>query len=149
LEYSAVCQAKQQYAGAVKCYQGAFAANPKLATDYRHEGGRGAAARAAVLAASGQGVESLDDAGRARLRQQALTWLQADINGWGRSLEMGAAFRENVRQALEAMRTDPALAAVRDEDALEKLPEAERLGFRRLWQSAAELAQRLEERNDG
>jgi Tfp pilus assembly protein PilF len=147
LEYAAICQAKRQYASAVKCYQGAFAANPKLATDYR-AGGRSAAARAAVLAASGQGVEALDDASRARLRQQALAWLQADIAGWSRSLDSIPASREKVRQALAAMRIDPALAAVRDDAALDKMPAMERADFRQLWQRVGELSRRVEENND-
>ena len=147
LEFAAVCQAKRQYAGAVKCYQSAFAANPSLATDYRHGGGRSAAARAAVLAASGQDVEYLNDATRARLRQQALTWLRADVTGWSRSLETGSPeLLDNVRQSLESMRLDPALSAVRDDAALEKLPEEERAAFRQLWRNVAELSQRLGEK---
>jgi serine/threonine-protein kinase len=149
LEFARVCQAKKQYAGAVKCYQSAFTANPNLATDYRQGGGRGAAARVAIMAASGQGLEPLDDPARARLRQQALTWLQADVTGWSRGLDTGSpAFRDNVRQSLESMQRDPALAAVREETALEKLPEAERTAFRQLWTNVAELAQRSGEKRE-
>ena len=55
---------------------------------------------------------------------------------------MGPAFRENVRQALEAMRTDPTLAAVRDDDALMKLPEAEHREWQKLWENVETLRQR-------
>ena len=142
LELARICQAKKQYRSAVRCFQSAFAANPSLATDYRNGGGRGNAARVAVLAASGQGVEALDELARARLRQQALAWLRADVAGWERGLEAGSPeFRDHVRRSLESMRRDPSLAAVRDDAALKTLPDEDGAGFRQLWSSVAELSQ--------
>jgi eukaryotic-like serine/threonine-protein kinase len=143
LDFARLCQAKKQYAAAVKCYERAFASNPLLVADSRNGGGRGKAARAAILAASGQGVEMLDDAACSRLRQQALAWLRTDVQSWSRGLVTASpTYREEVRLSLETLQRDPALAAVRDETALAKLPPAERDAFRQFWATVSELLRR-------
>ncbi len=50
---------------------------------------RFAVAVAAALAGCGKGEDAakLDDKERTRLRQQALTWLRADLEAWGKLLE--------------------------------------------------------------
>jgi serine/threonine-protein kinase len=125
---------KRLYVSAVRFYRDAFTADPKLAEDLRF-GHRYNAACAAALAGCGRGEDALklSEPERARLRQQALTWLRADLAAWGQVLEMqpgqaGAA----VQQILRHWQQDGDLAAVRG-DALAKLPEAERRPWRRLW----------------
>jgi formylglycine-generating enzyme required for sulfatase activity len=73
----------------------ALQADPKLADDreaqYRYH-----AARAAVLAAAGQGRDEppLADDAKAKLRRQALEWLKAELTVWTKQLdEMEAAKR--------------------------------------------------------
>src|SRR5581483_10349680 len=85
LDLADLCgRGKRLYRAAVRFAQDAFAADPNLAEDLpgRH---RYHAARAAVLAASGEGDDSagLDEPERSRLRQQALRWLQADLSRRG------------------------------------------------------------------
>src|SRR5262249_30638409 len=69
------CQIKKHYHTSARLYADAFAADPKLADDLN------AAARSAVLATAGKGEDAakLDDKEKARLRQQALDWLKADL----------------------------------------------------------------------
>src|SRR5262249_31608306 len=66
-------------------------ADPKLGDD-RQAQHRYHAARAAALAASGQGKDmpSLDDAARAKLRRQALDWLKAELTVWTKPLDESA-----------------------------------------------------------
>jgi hypothetical protein len=51
-----------------------------------------------------------------------------------------------VRQALTHWRQDPALGALRDEEALAKLPEAERGECQQLWADVAALLERARPR---
>src|SRR5262249_4257103 len=67
---------KKLLAAATRFHAQAFAGKPELESGERYE-----AACAAALAGSGQGQDAafLDDRERARLRQQALDWLRADL----------------------------------------------------------------------
>jgi serine/threonine-protein kinase len=128
-------QYKRLYAAATRFYAGAFAGQPKLADDPR-QGHRYNAACAAALAAAGQGqdADQLDGKGRARLRRQALDWLRADLAAWARVVEKDPAqSRPELRRTLAHWQKDPDLAALRDQAALAKLPEAEREAWRKLW----------------
>jgi tetratricopeptide (TPR) repeat protein len=93
---------KRQYALAARLYADAFAAkeaSADLVARYCYN-----AACAAALAATGkgQGVAKPDDAERARLRKQALDWLQKDLARWRKTLDKAdararAALREQIR----------------------------------------------------
>ena len=73
---------------AVQFYTQAFAAHPKLADDLRYCNRYNAACSAAVAGCGqGQDAATLDEAERARLRQQALKWLREDLTAWGQLLE--------------------------------------------------------------
>jgi hypothetical protein len=107
------------------------------------------AARAAALAAAGQGQGEppLDDKGRARLRKQALDWLRADLALWTGQLESGQpAARTAVQKTMKHWQEDTDLAGVRDAAALAKLPVAERAAFTTLWANVAALVQQAEEK---
>jgi hypothetical protein len=124
----------RRYLSAARLYTDAFAAQPTLADDLK-AGSRYAAASAAALAAAGQGRDAPnpDDKERARLRKQALGWLQADLALWGKEAEKGTPqARAAVQKMLLHWQTDSDLAGVRDA-ALEKLPEAERAEWKKLW----------------
>jgi serine/threonine-protein kinase len=142
-EYGLLCQIKKRYAAAAGFYTDAFAAEPKLAADLNAQH-RYHAACAAALAGTGQGKDTakLDDKDRARHRQQALTWLRADLAAWGKLLDKEP---ENARTSVEKMmqhwQQDADFARVRG-DALAKLPEAERMQWRKLWDDVETLCKR-------
>jgi Flp pilus assembly protein TadD len=127
-------QYKKRYAAAARFYGDAFTTDPRLANDLRYH--RYNAACAAALAAAGQGEDAakLPDKLQARLRQQALGWLQEDLAAWKKVAENGPAqARALVQKTLQHWQQDPDLASLRDKAALAKLPEAERQAWQKLW----------------
>jgi serine/threonine protein kinase len=152
-----ICQFQSRYATVARLYADAFGTDPHLADDlnkkclHRTRGREAAAdrievfdsacrylaARCAVLAGCGLGKdgEKLSEEERTRWRQQARDWLQADLAAWAMMLESN--FRETrdlAKRMLEHWQVDPDLAGLRDPDALERLPPAERQKCRMLWQ---------------
>src|SRR5207249_340356 len=131
----ALLPAKQLYTTAVRLYGKAFQDQPSLADDL-HAGRRYNAACAAVLAGTSQGKDSskLDDTDRAEMRYRALSWLQDDLKGRARQLaSLRPGIDEQVRRTLLHWQKDTDLAAVRNPDALGKLPEAEQVAWMNLW----------------
>src|SRR5262249_47073989 len=144
LALAGLCQKyKQQYAAAVTYYTDAFAAAPNGAADltrwHRYD-----AACAAALAAAGQGKDAdrLDVSAKAKLRQQALAWLQADLQARKELLQSSPLSAVAVQNQLKHWQTDPALAAVRDAQALAQLPEGEHKDWQTLWADVAQLLQK-------
>jgi tetratricopeptide (TPR) repeat protein len=134
LSLGRLCMFKKRYTAASRFYADAFAAQPTLADDLQ-AGHRYNAACSAALAAGGQGRDAPkpDDKERARLRKQALGWLQADLALWGKEAEKGTPqARAAVQKKLRHWQKDSDLAGVRDA-ALVKLPEAERAEWQQLW----------------
>jgi tetratricopeptide (TPR) repeat protein/serine/threonine protein kinase len=130
---------KKHYSDAARFYADAFAAQPALANDLQADT-RYIAATVAVLAAAGHGVDKPDDKESARLRRQALDWLRADLTAWSMYAEIGtpkatATVQTNLKQWQQAS----GLASVRDAAVLDKLPEAERAEWKKLWADVAEL----------
>jgi eukaryotic-like serine/threonine-protein kinase len=141
-----LCFVKCHYATAARLYAEALAATPRLTEDLR-AGHRLNAARAAALAVGGRGddMAGLGEPGRERLRKQAREWLRLDLAAWTRKVDTGtAADRIQARRALSPWPDDPDLAGLRDADALERLPSAERQEWRVLWQEVAALLRRAE-----
>jgi hypothetical protein len=143
---------KKRFVAAKGFYERAFAAEPKLADDL-NKGHRYDAASAAALAGCGQGSDTarLAEGERARLRQQArlrrqaLAWLRADLEAWGKLLEKEAdKARPVVLQQMKHWLADPDFAAVRGEQALARLPEAERLAWQKLWAGVADTLARAQ-----
>jgi hypothetical protein len=88
----------------------------------------------------------LADEERARLRQQALDWLRADLTAWTKTLDEGQPqARQVVAQTLQHWQKDADLAGLRDKATLEKLPAAERDAWRRLWADVGALLRRGQE----
>jgi tetratricopeptide (TPR) repeat protein len=142
LALAAVCRTfkHQCYAAAVRFYADAFAAEPKILTDMQH---RYDAACCAALAGCGRGhdADKLEPAGRASLRQQALGWLRADLDAWGKHLAgVPPSGRQEVLKSLRHWQEDADVAGVRGEPALAALPPQERDAWRKLWADVAELA---------
>jgi serine/threonine-protein kinase len=103
------------------------------------------AACAAALAGCGQGKDTggLDDKKRASLRRQALDWLRADLTACNKLLENDAdKSRPAIVELMRHWLADTDFAGVRGDDALSKLPEAERQPWRQLWAEAADLLAR-------
>ena len=104
------------------------------------------AACAASLASSGQGKEepAPDEAARAKLREQALAWLKAELSTWKRvSMTIEPGNKEAVSRTLAHWKEDADLAAIRDDAALAKLPEQERAAFKQLWTDVDGLLARV------
>jgi tetratricopeptide (TPR) repeat protein len=143
-----LCQrpTKQLNVAAVRLYTEAFAAGPKLADDLRAEH-RYLAACAAALAGCGIGQDAakLDEKERGRLRQQALDWLRADLEGRSRQLaQEPVQARPALVRAMQHWLRAPDFAGVRGPEALAKLPEAERQPWQKLWDDAARTLARAQ-----
>ncbi len=136
----ALCWFKQQHLGAARLYTHAFTADPRLAQDVTAER-RYDAARYAARAAAGEGdAAGLGESERARWRKQALDWLRADLAGWRERLEGGSdEDRDLARERLRWWKADPALAGLREPQALARLPEDERRAWRALWTDVGAL----------
>src|SRR5262249_9176588 len=127
-------------------YGEALAAQPALAkdTDAQH---RYNAARAAALAGVGEGKDAdrLDDTERARLRRQAVDWLRADLDVWGRLLDKEP---DKARAAVRVAKTlrhwvlDTDFVGVRGLGAFFRLPVAERPSWQKLWTDVASTRNR-------
>ncbi len=129
----------RRYAAGTRLWAAALAADPKLG-DNLQAGHRYNAACCAALAGTGRGKDdpAPDEATRARLRGQALTWLRADLAAWSKILDSDdPKARAVVAPMLRHWQEDPDLAGVRDEAELARLPESERGSWRRLWSEVA------------
>jgi hypothetical protein len=138
----------EQYAASAKFFAAAFAADPKLAAEFPTPH-RPNAACVAAMAGCGKGKDAdrLDDKERARLRRQALDWLRAELDAWGRALgnapeQAHPILLREVGRWLE----DTDFAGVRGAEALGKLPEAERQAWQKLWNDVADMLKRAREK---
>jgi serine/threonine-protein kinase len=97
------------------------------------------AARAAVRASADRESPGtrLGEQERVGLRRQGLDWLRICLELKTKLLKDGKA--ANWGWMLSDWQTDPALASVRDQAALTKLPDAERDQWQRLWADVAAL----------
>jgi serine/threonine-protein kinase len=139
---------KRLHVAAARLYAEAFAANPWLATDLRQQR-RYNAACSAALGAAGRGDDArpLPDRVGLSLRRQALRWLRAELEVYTKAAQGNdPRVKETVRQRLLRWQWDAALASVRDEDALARAAEDERLAWRRLWDDVAALLRKFEKR---
>jgi hypothetical protein len=142
-----VCRAKRLNHAATRLYADALAADAKLAGDLR-AAHRYNAARAAALAAAGQGEDAakLDDKEKGHLRKLALDWLRADLALRGKQLESGQLPNRTAAQsALRHWQLDSALAGLRDAAALATLQPEERAAYEKLWADVAALLKKAGE----
>ncbi len=143
-----LCQRyKKRYGAAAALFARAFAAEPKRADDlgkaYRYN-----AACAAVLAAAdkGSGADNLDAKEKAGLRQQALTWLQADLAARGTLLDKNLPSVVQIHDDMQHWQRDPDLAGVREPKELGKLPDDERAAWQQLWDKVDRLSKQARAR---
>jgi serine/threonine-protein kinase len=135
------CALKKLHHTAAGLYATAFAADPKLADDLNASPRYQAACQAALAAAGmGEDAAKLDAREQARLRQQALDWLRADLTLRQKQLQSAKPGEtDQARAALRHWQQDADLAGIRDEAALAKLPAGEREACSRLWAEVAAL----------
>jgi eukaryotic-like serine/threonine-protein kinase len=135
---------KSLHAAAARLFAEAFAIDPKLA-DNRQAQFPYNAACAASRAAAGKGTDSPppDDAAKAKLRQQALEWLQAELAVWTKLVESGPRQTNAlIAQTLKHWQDDTDLTGIRDDKAIAALPESERAAWRTLWADVAALLEK-------
>jgi tetratricopeptide (TPR) repeat protein len=138
----------QRYAAATRFYQEAFAASRNLAEE--RNGHRYNAACAAALAGCGRGK---DAAGvvvqeRARLRNQALDWLRAELDAWnGLLTKVPEKARPVLIQEMQHWLADPDFAGVRGSSALANLPAEERPAWQKLWADVDDLLARAQQKS--
>jgi tetratricopeptide (TPR) repeat protein len=109
---------------------------------------RSKATRAAALAGCGQGEDAagLGEMQRLRWRQQALTWLRADLRACEQHLDREPMeARPKVTEKMRQWLAEPDFNGVRGAEALARLPEAERAAWARLWADVADLLARTKE----
>jgi tetratricopeptide (TPR) repeat protein len=103
------------------------------------------AARAAARAAAWKGKDEPppDDAAKVKLRQQALDWLRAEYKAWHQLFQSGPPqARPFIANVLRRWKQDPDLAGIRDDEALARLPGAERKEWQALWADVDSLQSR-------
>jgi tetratricopeptide (TPR) repeat protein len=148
VELAGFCLAhKLLYGVAARWYEEAFAAQADLAESlqpsYRFQ-----AACAAARAGTGQGLDAqiLDDKARSRWRQQALAWLQAERKAVAKRWQNNTpADRALVLEVATHWQREPALEALRETEALNKLPGEEREAWRKWWADVAGLIQKAKQ----
>ena len=146
IDFAQVCRDKRRYVASTRFSTEAFAQQPALADDLGAHN-RYNAACVAALAGVGKGEDSsgLDDQERARLRNQALDWLRADLTAWEKRRQDDPKACPKIQQTLRHWRADADLAGVREADALAKLPETEREAWRKLWDGVAGLLTQVDD----
>jgi serine/threonine protein kinase/tetratricopeptide (TPR) repeat protein len=88
----------------------------------------------------------LDDQERARLRDQALAWLRAELGDLRHQLNKEPAkAAPAILQQLQHWLQDTDFAGVRGDEALARLPEAERADWQKLWADVETLRRRAGE----
>jgi tetratricopeptide (TPR) repeat protein len=120
-------------AAALRLYTTVFNSDSRW-LDHVPRGHRREAARAALLVACGIGEDAkgIEEQERIRLRKQALSWMQADV------LALEKALREKrplyqMREILSGLKRSPSFSCVRDPVQLGKLPDTERMAWRKVW----------------
>jgi serine/threonine-protein kinase len=139
-----VCRVTDRSLALARVFADAFAADPRL-TEAVRDGHRYAAARAATRTGCGRSPDAagLAEPERVRWREQARTWLRADLAGWAKVLDgdpPGA--RQDVRQQLTRWRADPELAGLREPVELDRLSAGERKDCQALWAEVGSLIDR-------
>jgi serine/threonine-protein kinase len=141
LAFAQIAYEMKRFVGAAGLWAQSLAAEPALG-DVPRARHRYNAACAAALAAAGQGKDDPppDDAAKTMLRAQALGWLRAELAVWSKAVETGdLKIRAAVAATLRHWQSDPDLAGVRDAETLDKLPDAERVQWRALWDEMGRL----------
>ncbi len=141
VSFARIAFVRHQPVAAARLWAESFTLSPALADDLvtAH---RFQAARAAALAATepGRGEPPPEPGSRARWSKQALDWLDADLTASQAVLHAGNyRQRAAVSKRLGRWQVDPALAGIRDEGELDKIPDPERRNLREFWRCVEAL----------
>jgi hypothetical protein len=136
---------KKHYAAAAKFYVESFAADPMFVVMHRLD-----AIRACVLAGTGQGKDAvtLDPPSRAKFRQQSLDLLRQQLAEMSKLLVGNPGSAGDIQTILLRWEQEPALAAVRNAQALTKLPQPEQKDWQAFWTEAGALLKKTKAGND-
>jgi hypothetical protein len=145
LDLAQMCQTyKKMFHASAQLYERAFkSAGPAWDDLHRYQ-----AARAAALAASGQGdAVKLPEADKARWRGQARAWLEADVNAHAKRMKEGSldAFILATQQ-VPHWHKDAAFACIRDPKDIASLSEEEKQACQKLWADVAQVVKVAEGR---
>jgi WD40 repeat protein/serine/threonine protein kinase len=140
LAFAQLARDHKEFAFATRLWAEALASDPMLGDD-RQAQHRYNAARAAALAAGGQGeVKPPLDAAKAKFRRHALDWLKAELTAWDKQIESGPPQdRLTIVLTLSDWKHENDLTGIRDAAALAKLPAEEQKAFLQLWADVAQL----------
>ena len=146
VELAYLAHARLDSDGASRLFALAFRAEPRLAEDLE-QGHRYNAACCAAMSASGRGrrLTTTATTPAADARRSALEWLRDDLSARTRR----PADADNKAQRLRILtrwKTDPDLSALRDPEALDRLPGPERDAWRVLWKAVDAAIASLKER---
>jgi tetratricopeptide (TPR) repeat protein len=130
--------AVHQYTAAARTFSLGFSALPEMLRSYPI---RYNAACAAALAGCGKGsdAEELEEGERSAFRAQARAWLAAELERWREDFSAGGESARSAKEHVALAESDPDFDSVRDEAALQGLPDAEAQSWRVLWRDIAEL----------
>jgi serine/threonine-protein kinase len=149
LQFARLADHARRFGPSARLYAEAFRIDPGLAEDMG-AWNRYLAACSAAMAGAGKGSEDppLDGPARARWRQRALDWIRADLT-FGKNLfpTDQPGVKEVVNLRLRRWKAEPDLAGVRDEEALNELPQAERRAWRDFWAEVDALIEATESRS--
>jgi hypothetical protein len=137
---------RRVYAASALLFADAFAAEPRLAPQHRYN-----AACSAALAVTGQGEDAqlLPDKVVSMFRGWALSWLRDSLTAYGKLAEKNnPASNQEIQQGLVHWKGDSDLVSVRDAQALERLPENERIAWQALWRDVDELLKRVAKKDE-
>lgn len=145
LALAQLCQmpCKRQILAAARFYLTALSEEPKLANDLNAQH-RYNAACAAALAGCGEGADAdkSEAQERARLRQQALDWLKADLKAYREVMGQSAGKAgPAIAQQMQHWLHDADFAGVRGTESLTRLPEVDREEWKKLWKDVEALRQ--------
>jgi serine/threonine-protein kinase len=125
-------------ARAAKLYAELLPSNSKMGQVTRQSSHR--AACIAALAGAGDDASTLDESGRAQCRAWARRWLGIELDRATEDLSaLPPERRRELANRLNSWTNDPELASLRQQAALERLPEAERKACERLWDRLEEV----------
>jgi serine/threonine-protein kinase len=145
LSLARMCEQKKKHRAATLLYGGAMKADPTLAANLA-KGHRYQAARNALLAVAGRDADTgpLPEKDLVLFRHQALRWMRDELAAYAQLAGQKAPGGTNaMRQALGRFQDDPALTGVRSRTALQRLPEAERASWQKLWDEVDELRESI------
>jgi tetratricopeptide (TPR) repeat protein len=128
-----------EYRAAVRSYR-VFEDEPKLINTPNHDLRYNAACAAALAGCGQEDADKLDAKECARLRQQALDWLRADLKAHRQMMEKAAdKVGPTIARLMQHWLQDEDFAGVRGDKALAKLPDEEQSAWRKLWADVAEM----------